>query len=151
MVFAALVCWHGTLWSLLCADELLSQTEDLGASLSQRLPAGTIHFPTGKKVPAPDCPRSISGGQWGSLLSLAALQKTPPKYPSWCDHHMFAMPWMSSSHTKSYSKPLTQQFFQNGINWPNSHFPVESVPTPFPILHLCCLLHTLVISHVVGM
>lgn len=77
--------------------------------------------------------------------------KTPPKDPLWCDHHICAMLWTSSSQTKPYSKPLQQQFSQNGINWPNSHLSVESVPTPFPFPHLCSLLHTLVINLVVGM
>lgn len=148
MVFVALVCWHGRPWSLLFIDELLSQTGELRESLSHRLPTGTMPFPSGKQVPTPAVPGASLEGSEGSLnlLSWAALQrnhqKTPPGVAITCVQ--------CSSQTKPYSLPLWQQFPQNEINWPNSHIPVESVPSPFPFPHLCSLLYTPVINHVVG-
>lgn len=152
MVFAALVCWHGRPCSLLFIDKLLSQTGDLGASLSQGCQLAQYIFQLGRKSQPLTVPRaSLEGSEsvWTSFLWL--LCKDTTKDPLWCDHHMCAMLWMNASQTKPYSKPLQQQFLQNGINWPNSYFPAESVPTPFPFPHLCSLLHTLVINLVLGM
>lgn len=150
MAFAALVCWYadsGVGFSLMSCYhklEIWEQASHRGCQLAQYI------FQLASKFPPPTVPGASlegSGSVWTSFLWL--LCKDTPKDPLWCDHHMCAMLQMNSSQTKPYSKPLQQQFSQNGINWPNSHFPTESVPTPFP--HLCSQLHTLVINLVVGM
>lgn len=90
---------------------------------------------------------SLEGSEGSVNLLSAALQR----------HHQKTYPGVAitcvqcSSQTKPYSLPLWQQVPQNGINWPNSHVPVESVPSPFPFPYLCSLLYTSVINHVVGM
>lgn len=90
MVFAALVCWRGTLWSLLFIDKLLSQTGDLETSLSQGLPTGTICFPTwaGKSQPWLSQEHLWSAVRQSEPPFSGCSAKTPPKDSSWCDHHM---------------------------------------------------------------
>lgn len=149
MVFAALVCWHGRLWRLLLADEWLSQTGDLGSSFSQRLPQYIFQLAS-KSQPLSVPGASLEGSEaaWTSLLWLLCKDTTKRLILVWPSHVCNAMDELLS---KLYSKPLGQQFSQNGINSANSHFPVESMPTPFPFPHLYSLLHTLFITHVVGM
>lgn len=153
MVFAALVCWHGSTVESACHWPVA--ITDWRSGIKPLTEAANWHNTFSNWQASPN-PWLSQEHLWRAVRQSeppfsGCSAKTPPKDPSWCDHHMYAMLWMSSSQTKPYTKPLQQQLSQNGINWPNSHFPVESVPTLFPFLHLCSLLHTLVINHVVGM